>query len=61
MRSPISTALCLAIIAGNLAAKPAGLALFDGASLAGWKSVGSAEWKVEDGIISGGLKTRLLE
>jgi lysophospholipase L1-like esterase len=54
MRSPILTAFCLAIVSGTLAAKPAGLALFDGETLTGWKSVGTAEWKIEDGIISGG-------
>ena len=30
------------------------IALFDGKSLEGWHSVGSAEWRVEDGIITGG-------
>ncbi|CAN5442777.1 hypothetical protein BH23VER1_BH23VER1_34990 [soil metagenome] len=28
--------------------------LFDGKSLAGWESVGTAEWRVEDGAIVGG-------
>ena len=30
------------------------VALFDGKSLSGWQSVGSAEWRVENGVIVGG-------
>ncbi len=30
------------------------IALFDGKSLDGWQSVGSARWRVEDGVIVGG-------
>ena len=30
------------------------IALFDGKSLEGWHSVGSAKWRVENGIIVGG-------
>ena len=30
------------------------IALFDGKSLDGWQSVGSAKWRVEDGVIVGG-------
>jgi hypothetical protein len=28
--------------------------IFNGKDLSGWKAIGSAEWKVEDGVISGG-------
>ncbi len=54
MRKIILTALALTISAGNLAAKPAGLSLFDGKTLTGWNCVGSAEWKIENEVISGG-------
>ncbi|MCH2063989.1 MAG: DUF1080 domain-containing protein, partial [Roseibacillus sp.] len=30
------------------------IALFDGKTLDGWQSVGSAKWRVEDGVIVGG-------
>lgn len=30
------------------------ISLFDGKSLEGWQAVGSAEWRVEDGVIAGG-------
>ena len=35
-----------------VAAKP--VSLFDGKTLAGWESVGSAEWRAQDGLIVGG-------
>jgi hypothetical protein len=38
------------VLADDLKRKP----IFNGKDLTGWKAIGSAEWKVEDGVISGG-------
>ncbi|MDG2123264.1 MAG: DUF1080 domain-containing protein [Verrucomicrobiales bacterium] len=44
--------LTLLLTTSAIAADP--IPLFDGKTLDNWQAVGSAEWKVEDGTISGG-------
>ena len=42
------------VLSLTLAASVEPVALFDGKSLDNWQSVGSAKWRVEDGMIVGG-------
>ena len=47
-------AVLTAILSGCASAPPAGTALFDGASLAGWDGEITKVWRVRDGAIVGG-------
>jgi hypothetical protein len=48
----LAALLAAALAAAPAFAQPAFTALFDGATLAGWTPVGSAEWAVADGSVS---------
>jgi hypothetical protein len=45
---------CALVAAAAPDSKPAWRDLFNGKDLAGWQSVGTAQWKVQDGVILGG-------
>jgi hypothetical protein len=53
MKTTISILICAAL-AAPCRAEDAWRLLFNGKDLSGWQSVGSAVWKVDDGVIVGG-------
>ena len=54
MRSLLSCAASLSLLATSLAADPKPIPLFDGKTLAGWDGETDKTWRVEDGAIVGG-------
>ena len=54
MRHAIPLLLVLMFPASLIAGEPDRESLFDGKSLNGWLAVGSAKWRVENGMIVGG-------
>ncbi|MEX2139576.1 MAG: DUF1080 domain-containing protein [Pirellulales bacterium] len=49
-----STLVCAVLIAPHCPAEEILRPLFNGKDLSGWQTVGTAVWKVEDGVIAGG-------
>lgn len=52
--SVITWLICFAAVPLRAQEENRTIALFDGTSLEGWNPVGSAEWKVEEGVLVGG-------